>query len=121
MPSLSRESWRDWSGKVRRAEFSGAEAYGVGILVFGISCVWAERALLPLVRALPLRLFFLILLPVGIWLAFLILYYLVSLVIALCRRLGLYAALTNNPCQHVAIMSLTTLSACSFCATSAPG
>ena len=95
--------------KVRRAEFSGAEAYGVGILVFGISCVWAERAFLPLVRALPLPLFFLILLPVGIWAAFLILYYLVSLVIALCRRLGLYAAVTNNPFQHVAIMSLTTL------------
>jgi hypothetical protein len=54
-------------------------------------------------------LFFLILLPVGIWVAFLILYYLVSLVIALCRRLGLYAAVTNNPFQHVAIISLTTL------------
>ena len=96
-------------GKVRRAELSGAEAYGVGILVFGISCVWAGCALLSLVRPLPLRLFFLILLPVGIWVAFLILYYLVSLVIALCRRLGLYAAVTNNPFQHVAIMSLTTL------------
>jgi hypothetical protein len=95
--------------KVRRAEFSGAEAYGVGILVFGISCVWAGRALLSLVRPAPLRIIFLVLLPVGIWAAFLILYYLVSLLIALCRRLGLYSAVTNNPFQHVVIMSLTTL------------
>ena len=51
----------------------------------------------------------LFLLPFAIWLAFLVLYYLNSLVIAVLRRLGLYAAITNNPFQHFVIMSLTTL------------
>lgn len=95
--------------QVRRAELSAVEAYGVCILVFGISCVSAGRALLPLVRPVSLRLFCLVLLPVGIWAAFLLLYYLVSLLIGLCRRLGLYAAVTNNPFQHVVIISLTSL------------
>ncbi len=41
--------------------------------------------------------------------AFLLLYYVNSLMIALLRRLGLYSAMTNNPFQHFVIMSLTTL------------
>jgi len=95
--------------KARRAEFSGLEAYGLSVLVFAICCVWAGRALFPLVRPVLVRLFILVLLPVGIWAAFLILYYLVSLVIALCRRLGICAAVTNSTFQHIVIMLLTTL------------
>ena len=100
--------------KVRRAEFSGAEACGVGILVFGISCVFVARALLSIVRPLALYLAVLFILPFAIWIAFLFLYYLNSLVIALLRRLGFYSAVTNNPFQHIVIISLTSLIAFHF-------
>ena len=33
--------------RARRAEFSRWEAYGMGILVFGVSCVFVARTLLP--------------------------------------------------------------------------
>ena len=94
--------------KVRRAEFSCWEAYGFGILVFGISCVFGARQFLPFVRPVALQVLVLFLIPFAIWVAFLILYYLNSLVIAPLRRLGLYSAITNNPFQHVVIMALTT-------------
>ena len=93
---------------VRRAELSRWEAYGLGILVFGMSCVFALRLLWPAVGPVFLQDLVLILLPIAIWIAFLILYYLNSLVVALLRGLGLYAAPTNNPFQHVVIMALTT-------------
>ena len=95
--------------EVRRAELSRWEAYGLGILVFGISCVFVGRAVLPLVRPGVLPWLFLFFLPFAVWVAFLLLYYCTALVIALFRKLGLYAAVTNNPFQHVVIMSLTTL------------
>jgi hypothetical protein len=94
--------------KVRRAEFSGGEAYGLGILVFGMSCVFVARELLPFVRPTSLRVLVLFLLPFAIWVAFLILYYLNFLVVAGLRRLGLYSAITNNPFQHFVIMALTS-------------
>jgi hypothetical protein len=95
--------------KVRRAEFSGWEAYGLGIVVFGISCVFAAHALLPLVRPLLLQLLALFLLPFAMWVAWLLVYYVDALFIGLCRKLGLYSAVTNNPFQHAIIMSLITL------------
>jgi hypothetical protein len=95
--------------KVRRAELSQWEAYGMGILVFGISCLFAARGLLPLVRPGALQWLVLFLIPFGIWLAFLVLFYLNARVVAGLRRLGLYSAITNNPFQHFVIMSLTTL------------
>ena len=100
--------------KVRRAEFSRWEAYGLGILVFGMSCVFGARLILPFVRPVALQGLVLFFLPFAIWLAFLILYYLNFLVIAVLRRLGLYSALTNNPFQHVVIMALTSGIALSF-------
>lgn len=98
----------------RRAELSRWEAYGTGILVFGVSCVFAARLLLPLVRLGPLQLLALLLLPFGMWVAFLILYFIIAQLAAVLRRLGLYAAVTNNPLQHAVIMSLTTLIALAF-------
>ena len=95
--------------KVRRAEFSRWEAYGLGILVFGISCVFTASLLLPFVRPIVLQCLVLFLLPFAIWVAFLLLFYLNSIVTALLRRLGLYSALTNNPFQHFIITLLTTL------------
>lgn len=100
--------------KARRAEFSAWEAYGIGILVFGISCVAATRALLPLVRPVALQGLVLFLVPVVMWVAFLFLYYVNALIAAGLRRLGLYSARTNNPFQHAVIMTLTTLLALHF-------
>jgi hypothetical protein len=100
--------------KPRQAELSGMEAYGLGILVFGISCVFVARALLPVVRPFALYALVLFALPFAIWIGFLLLYYLNSLVIGLFRKLGLFSAVTNNPFQHVIIMSLTTGIACFF-------
>ncbi|MGH8093666.1 MAG: hypothetical protein ACREIF_09365 [Chthoniobacterales bacterium] len=96
-------------GEVRRAEFSAAEAYGLAVLVFGISCVFVGRTLLPLVRPLVSQALVLFLLPFAIWAAYLLLYYLNSLVIAFLRKLRLYPVKANRPFQHVVITSLTTL------------
>ena len=64
----------------------------------------------------------LLLLPFAVWVAFLLLYYVNSLMAAVLRRLGLYSAMTNNPFQHFVIMSLTTLIALySSCGTNAAG
>ncbi|MGI8889553.1 MAG: hypothetical protein ACR2G0_02065 [Chthoniobacterales bacterium] len=93
---------------VCRAEFSRWEAYGLGILVFGISCVFVERLLWVFVRPIPWRLLLLSLLPFAMWFVFLLLYYVNALVIGGLRRLGLYRATTNNPFQHLVIMTLTT-------------
>lgn len=95
--------------KVRRAESSSWEAYGLGIVVFGISCVFVAHALLPLVRPFPLQLLVLFLLPFAIWIAWLLLYYVNALFIGFCRGLGLYSADTNIAFQHAIIMSLITL------------
>lgn len=100
--------------KPRRAEFSGAEAYGLGMLVFGMSCIFVGRALLPMAGPFVLSLLVFLLVPFAVWIALLLLYYLNSLVAALLRRLGFYSAVTNNPFQHVVIMSLTTLIALHF-------
>jgi hypothetical protein len=94
--------------KVRRAEFSGGEAYGLGIVVFGMSCLFGARALLPVVRPVLLWALVLFLIPFAIWVAFLVLYYLNFLVVGGLRRLGLYSAMTNNPFQHFVIMALTS-------------
>ncbi len=100
--------------KARRAEFSAWEAYGVGILVFGITVVAAARAILPLVRPVALQGLVLLFLPVAMWVAFLFLYYINALISAALRRLGLYSARTNNPFQHAVIMTMTTLLALHF-------
>jgi len=95
--------------RARRAEFSCWEAYGMGILVFGVSCVFVAHTLLPVVRPAFAQLLVLLLLPFAVWVAFLLLYYVNSLMTALLRRFGLYSAMTNNLFQHHVIMSLTTL------------
>ena len=94
---------------VRRAEFSRWEAYGLGILVFAISCIFVAHTLLPVVRPAFAQLLVLLLLPFAVWAAFLLLHYVNSLWIALLRRFGLYSARTNNLFQHFVIMSLATL------------
>lgn len=100
--------------RARRAELSRWEAYGLGILVFGISCVFAARFILPVVRpGLPQALV-LVLLPFAIWIGYLLLYFVNARIVALLRTLGLYTAPTNKPFQHFVIMSGTTLLAARF-------
>jgi hypothetical protein len=95
--------------RARRAELSRWEAYGLGLLIFGISCVLVARAFLPFVRPGALQGFVLFFVPFGTWLAFLVLHYLNALVITGLRRLGLCSGMTNNAFQHFVIISLTTL------------
>jgi len=112
--ALSRLVARSTGFRPRRAEFSGAEAYGLGLLVYGITCVFVARALAVFVRPLAIYFIALVILPFAIWIGSLLLYYINSLLIALLRRLGLYSAVTNNPFQHVVIMSLISLIALRF-------
>jgi hypothetical protein len=100
--------------KPRRAEFSAVEAYGLGLLVYAMTCVFVARALLSVVRPPPVYVMVLLVLPFAIWIVSLLLYYLNSLVIALLRRPGWYSAVTNNPFQHVVIISLISLIALHF-------
>ena len=92
----------------RKAELSRWEAYGFGILVFGMSCVFAGRLLFPFVRPGLLQGLFLLLVPFAVWIAYLPLYFVNARVAALLRRLGLYTAPTNNSLQHFAFMALTS-------------
>ena len=100
--------------EVRRGEWSAREAYGFGAFVFAFACVGVGRAFWPIVRPGWGKVIFFVVLPFGVWLALLLLYYLNSLAARLLRRLGLYSAKTNNPLQHVVIMSLLTLLAAWF-------
>ena len=92
----------------RRAEFSRWEAYGLGILVFAMSSIFAARLVLVLVRPDALRVVALLFLPFGVWIAFLLLYFVNAQLAAVLRRLRLYRAPTNNPFQHFVIMVWTT-------------
>ena len=96
-------------GEVRRAEWSGCEVYGVGVFVFGMGCLGLGHALWPFVRPGFWRVLVIVILPVVAWVAFLFLYYVNSLFARILRALGLYSATTNNPLQHVVIISLMTL------------
>ncbi len=88
--------------KVRRAEWSPVEAYGLGWLVFLLPCVflWRERG------------WFLVLTPIAVWLGWLLLYFLVWLLANALRRLGLFHARTNNPLQSVFVLGVASL--CAF-------
>ena len=97
----------------RREEWSRAEAYGVGLLVFGMVCVFCGRAALMFVRAPLARTLLLLILPVVVWILFLLLYYLVSLLIRLLRRLRFYSG-PNDRIQHYVITLLTTVIALQF-------
>ena len=81
-----------------------------------ITFVFVARALLSFVRPSVCALLALVILPFAIWIGLSpLLYYVNSLVIACLRRLGLYSAVTNNPFQHVVIMSLISLIALHPC------
>jgi hypothetical protein len=92
----------------RRAEFSRWEAYGLGILVFGMSVIFALRLVLDFLGPGALRIVALLFLPFGVWLGFLVFYFVNAQLAALLRRLRLYRAPTNNPFQHFVITAWTS-------------
>jgi hypothetical protein len=106
--ALSRLAVRLSGREVCQAEWSGLEAYGLCLLVFGIGCVSAARAIHPFVRPVALEILILVMLPVLLWLACLIVHYLIAQAIRPLRRLGLYSAPTNDPIQHLFFVLLTT-------------
>ena len=101
--------------KVRRAEWSRWEAYGLGGLVFGIGCVFLGRALCTVVRPWPGRALCLLLTPIAIWLACLLVYFVNWLLAKLLRRLGLDSRRTNKPLQSLCSIALRTLLAALLC------
>ncbi len=107
--ALPRLAARLGGRKVRRARWSRWEAYGTGLLVFGLSCVFVGRLISPLVRPIFWQLLVLLALPFAIWIGWLLLYYVASLLIALLRKLGLYSGGTNHSFQHVFIICLITI------------
>ncbi len=90
--------------EVHRAELNAWEVYSFGVFVFAMACIVAGWAIWPFVWP-----GFFILLPMAVWVAFLLLFYVNFLLAQLLRRLGLYTAVTNNPLQHFLIMTLMTL------------
>ncbi len=100
--------------EVPRAQWSRWEAYGLGWLVFGVSCVSLGHALFAFVRLWPWRLLILLAIPFAVWIGCLIFYFVNWLLARLLRRLGLFAARTNNPLQSFMIISFVTLLAASL-------
>lgn len=107
--ALSRLVARLGDRGVCRAEWSGLETHGVCLLVFGISYICAARLVPLFVRPVALQVMIFVVLPILLWVVFLLLFYLVSLAIKPFRRLGLYRAATNEPVQHLFFVFLTTL------------
>ena len=102
-----------FGARPRRAPWSRGEAYGFGSIVYGMALVFCARQLLMFVSPTPVGVAILAILPVAVWGGFLLLYYLVSLLIALCRRLHLFSG-SNDRFQHYIIMFLTSLIALYF-------
>ncbi len=94
---------------VRRAELCRWELYGLGLLVLAIWLVFGGHLFCLFVRPLPLRLLWLLVLPVVAWIAFLLLAYVNALVLRVLRRLGLYHEITNKPFQSLVLLALTTV------------
>ena len=95
--------------KVRRAEWSRWEAYGLGWLVFGIGCVFLVRCLFGVVESWLGRVLCLLLAPIAVWLACLLTYFVNWLLAKVLRRLELYSGPTNRSLQSFIIIALVTL------------
>jgi len=111
--ALPRVIAKFFGSRPRRAEWSRAEAYGFGLVVYGMAMVFFARHLLMLVRSPFGRVALLLTLPFAVWIGSLLLYYLVSLVTALLRRLRLYSG-PNERFQHYIIMLGMSLIALHF-------
>ncbi len=100
--------------KVRRAQWSAAEAYGLGSLVFLLPCVWLWQEEVAGARSLVRQIFALGFVPLLVWLGWLLVLAVVWSLASMLRRLGLYRAPTNLPLQSFFILTLVSLCALSF-------
>ena len=100
--------------KVRRAQWSAAEAYGFGSLVFLIPCVWFWHEELAGARSLVRQMLVVGLVPLFVWLGSLLVLSAVWSLAWVLHRLGLYRAHTNLPLQSFFILTLVSLCALSF-------
>ena len=99
--------------KVRRAQWSAAEAYGLGSLVFLLPCVWLWHEELAGSRSLVRQILALVLVPLLVWLGCLLVLAAVWFLAWGLRRLGLYRAHTNLALQSFFILTLVSLCALS--------
>lgn len=81
----------------------------MGVLVFGLSCVFTGRWLFAVVRPFSARFLLLLTLPFAIWIAWLALFYLISLLLKLLRKTGACSQISNHDFQHAIITCLITL------------
>ena len=93
----------------RRAERSAIEAYAVGTFMYLLSYLSAAQLILQRIDSAALRLAGLILLLVIIWLFWLLLLYVNSILILLLRRIGLHKGLSNTASQSVLLTTLATI------------
>jgi hypothetical protein len=100
--------------KVRRAQWSAVEAYGLGWLVFLFPCVFFWREQLAVVRPIFWQIVLFVLIPLAVWIGWLLLYFFVWLLAGLLRQLGLFSRLTNNPLQSFFIILIVSVLALLF-------
>ncbi len=93
----------------RRAERSAIEAYAVGTFMYLLSYLSAAQLILRRIDSAALRLAGLILLLFIIWLFWLLLLYVNSILILLLRRIGLHKGLSNTAPQSVLLTTLATI------------
>ena len=84
------------------------EMYFTGAAVFLISYLFAASSLVPGLRWWQAAIVLLLLFP-GVWIAWLILLYLQSLMVKLCWRCGLFTDLPRNRVQSVLMGIVTTV------------
>ncbi|MEP6686568.1 MAG: hypothetical protein ABJB22_07320 [Verrucomicrobiota bacterium] len=100
---------RKLSGKdARRSQGTWAEAHFIGVAVYLISYLFAAHLLLPWLRPW-MRVPTLLGLVLVVWLLWLIVVYLNSLMVKLCWALGLFTDLSGNRIQSVLIGILTSV------------
>lgn len=100
--------------KVRRAQWSALEGYGLGWLVFLFPCVFLWRGQLAVVRPIVFQIILFVLIPLAVWIGWLLLYFFVWLLAGLLRRSGLFSRPTNNPLQSFFIILIVSILALVF-------
>lgn len=100
--------------KVRRAQWSAVEAYGLGSLVFLLPCLWLWHEEMAGARSLVRQVLALALVPLFVWFGWLLVLAAVCSLARALRQLGLYRAPTNLPLQSFFILTLVSLCALSW-------
>lgn len=100
--------------KVRRAQWSAAEAYGLGWAVFLFPCIFLWHEQLAVVRPIAWQIVVFVLIPFAVWIGWLLVYFFVWLLARLLCRLGLFSGRTKNPLQSFFILLIVSVLALLF-------